>query len=137
MFFTLCLPWGSVTFCCANIFIRFLTTSIPLSLDAFNSRTASESMNILNHHLKLLSSFLTLINYWMRNSPQYRLHKYFNLFSCKCTSIELIFWFYKPLNDAPSRCRARHKIVVVLPTPGGPEIEIAFFKTVIENNWLS
>ena len=37
----LCRPLGRVTFCWANIFIRFLTTSIPLSLEAFNSRTAS------------------------------------------------------------------------------------------------
>lgn len=37
----LCLPGGSVTFCWANIFILFLTVSIPRSLDAFNSRTAS------------------------------------------------------------------------------------------------
>merc|ERR1712001_564720 len=48
-----------------NILILLRTTSIPLSLDAFNSNTAS-------------------------------------------------------LNAGPRRCLARHKIVVVLPTPGGP-----------------
>ena len=55
-------PLGRVTFCCANILIRFRTTSIPLSLEAFNSKTAS-------------------------------------------------------LNEEPSKCLARHKIVVVFPTP--------------------
>ena len=35
------LPAGKVTFFCANILILFLTTSIPLSSDAFNSNTAS------------------------------------------------------------------------------------------------
>lgn len=30
-----------MTFCWANILILFLTVSIPRSLDAFNSRTAS------------------------------------------------------------------------------------------------
>merc|ERR1719309_234224 len=37
----LCLPGGRVTFCCANIFILFLTTSMPLSLEAFSSWTPS------------------------------------------------------------------------------------------------
>ena len=61
----LCLPLGSVTFCWANILILLRTTSMPRSLEAFNSSTAS---------LKL----------------------------------------------APSRHRAKQRIVVVLPTPGGP-----------------
>ena len=30
--------------------------------------------------------------------------------------------FHEPLNDVPSRCRARHRMVVVFPTPGGPKI---------------
>ena len=29
---------------------------------------------------------------------------------------------YIPLNAAPNKCLARHNIVVVLPTPGGPKI---------------
>ena len=37
----LCRPFGKVTFWLANILIWFLTTSIPLSLDALSSRTAS------------------------------------------------------------------------------------------------
>lgn len=37
----LCLPGGNVTFCWANILILFRTVSIPRSLDAFNSNTAS------------------------------------------------------------------------------------------------
>merc|ERR1719187_2169280 len=61
----LCLPGGRVTFCCANIFILFLTTSMPLSLEAFSSWTPS-------------------------------------------------------LKEGPSSCLARHRMVVVLPTPGRP-----------------
>merc|ERR550532_2008976 len=37
----LCFPLGRVTFCWANILILFLTTSIPRSLLAFSSSTAS------------------------------------------------------------------------------------------------
>jgi hypothetical protein len=37
----LCLPGGKVTFFCANIFMRFRTTSIPRSSDALSSSTAS------------------------------------------------------------------------------------------------
>ena len=37
----LCRPGGRVTFFCANILIRFLTTSMPRSSDAFSSSTAS------------------------------------------------------------------------------------------------
>lgn len=61
----LCRPGGKVTFCCANILTLFLTTSMPLSLEAFSSRTAS-------------------------------------------------------LNAGPNKSFAKHNIVVVLPTPGGP-----------------
>lgn len=61
----LCFPGGSVTFCCANILTLFLTISIPLSLEALSSRTAS-------------------------------------------------------LKAGPSNILAKQRIVVVLPTPGGP-----------------
>lgn len=54
-----------MTFCCANILILFRTVSIPRSLDAFSSSTAS-------------------------------------------------------LNALPKSILASAKIVVVLPTPGGP-----------------
>lgn len=58
-------PGGNVTFCCANILILLRTVSIPLSFEAFNSKTAF-------------------------------------------------------LNEGPSNILAKHKIVVVFPTPGGP-----------------
>ena len=32
---------------------------------------------------------------------------------------------YVPLKAGPSKCLARQSIVVVLPTPGGPEIKIS------------
>lgn len=63
--YTLCLPLGSVTFCWANILIRFLTTSMPRSLEAFNSNTASRK-------------------------------------------------------EGPNKIRAKQRMVVVFPTPGGP-----------------
>ena len=73
----LCLPGGRVTFCWANILIWLRTTSMPRSLDAFSSSTAS-------------------------------------------------------LNDGPKRIRARQRIVVVFPTPGGPwNLEIT-----LVNNYL-
>lgn len=61
----LCRPKGRVTFCWANILILLRTVSMPLSLEAFNSKTAS---------------FI----------------------------------------DGPRSARAKQRIVVVLPTPGGP-----------------
>merc|ERR1719430_435014 len=84
----LCLPWGNVTFCWANILILFLTVSMPRSLEAFNSMTAS-------------------------------------------------------LNEGPRSCLARHIIVVVFPTPGGPAMmmfgtfpSLAKTATLLTVSWL-
>lgn len=74
----LCRPFGSVTFCWANILILLRTTSMPRSFEAFNSRTAS---------LKLL----------------------------------------------PNKMRAKHRIVVVFPTPGGPYMGYSTMKILMRN----
>ena len=52
----LCIPFGTVTFWWANYFIFSLTTSMPLSSDAFNSRVPAltQSPNIyLAMHITL------------------------------------------------------------------------------------
>lgn len=57
----LCLFGGRDTFFCANILIRFLTTSIPLASEAFNSKTALlyASPNISRAKHRMLDVFPT------------------------------------------------------------------------------